>query len=631
MGSSVEVHVQIKFKRLELDGFMSYQHITIDLEDRGYTRVCGINNNQSDNAVSNGAGKSAWSDAIVWALTGETIRGAKNVANIYLNQGCWVKLDFEVNGDDYSILRSRDHKEYKSNLKIYINGVDKSGKGLRDSEKLLSDYLPDLSASFIGSVIILGQGMPERFTKNTPSGRKEILEQLSGSDFMIQDLKDRLQKRATFLSQQLRALSDENIKLSTSIDLIKAHIIEVNKNIESLDNADQLLATVSTLSDQLNSLKANRKVLDEKLTEVNLEIKSLNAEIIQIQNQRYADERAAIDSISNLVTEAHSTRATLKAEHASLTAEIKRLESIRDTCPTCGQKLKDIIKPDTSGLRSRLESVTAELSTINTTLEELELAKTNQLNSIKAKYSTIEKTNQAKNDELSRSLINLERDIENQDYQISSKNAELFKIEAQLDSIETLKKNLADTLSDLENNLESINTNLLYNVEESRKLSEHKKVVDKFLTLTARDFRGYLLSNVIEFIDKKAKQYCMDIFDTEAISFVLNNNNIDICYSGKSIEALSGGEQQKINLIIQLALRDMLCSFMDFRCNLFVLDEILDNVDAHGSQKILNLISKKLFDIESIFIITHHDNELNIPYDNELYIIKDENGISSLR
>ena len=85
-----------------------------------------------------------------------------------------------------------------------IDGKDCSGKGIRDSEKLLAQYLPDITASLLGSVIILGQGLPQKFTNNSPSGRKEVLEKLSKSDFMIEDLKSRVTSRRLELQKTIR-------------------------------------------------------------------------------------------------------------------------------------------------------------------------------------------------------------------------------------------------------------------------------------------------------------------------------------------------------------------------------------------------------------------------------------------
>ena len=74
----------------------------------------------------------------------------------------------------------------------------------------------------------------------------------------------------------------------------------------------------------------------------------------------------------------------------------------------------------------------------------------------------------------------------------------------------------------------------------------------------------------------------------------------------------------------------MLSRYLDFSSNILVLDEIFDNLDEVGCQKVLNLISNKLVDIESIFIITHH-TDISIPYDNELVIVKGKDNIGRVQ
>lgn len=144
-----------------------------------------------------------------------------------------------------------------------------------------------------------------------------------------------------------------------------------------------------------------------------------------------------------------------------------------------------------------------------------------------------------------------------------------------------------------------------------------------------RDFRGYLLSNVINYINSKAKEYCKDVFSTELLDFELSGNNILISYNKRDYENLSGGERQKIDLIVQFAIRDMLCKFLNFSSNIIILDELFDNLDSFGCQKILDLISSKLTEVENIYIVTHH-SDISIPYDNEIVVEKGVNGISRI-
>jgi ABC-type transport system involved in cytochrome bd biosynthesis fused ATPase/permease subunit len=74
----------------------------------------------------------------------------------------------------------------------------------------------------------------------------------------------------------------------------------------------------------------------------------------------------------------------------------------------------------------------------------------------------------------------------------------------------------------------------------------------------------------------------------------------------------------------------MLCTYLNFNSNILVLDEVFDSMDVTSCQQILELISNKLSDVKSIYVITHRQ-ELNIPYDKIVTIIKDSNGISTIQ
>ena len=169
----------------------------------------------------------------------------------------------------------------------------------------------------------------------------------------------------------------------------------------------------------------------------------------------------------------------------------------------------------------------------------------------------------------------------------------------------------------------------MYNNDEIDSYNNHISVVNKFSTIVNRDFRGYLLSGIISYIEKKSKEYSQVVFQTDKIKFYLDGNNISISYDDKPYESLSGGEKQKVDLIVQFAIRDMLCRYLNFSCNLIVLDEIFDNLDAKGCDNVLNLISAKLTDVRNIFVVTHH-SDLNIPCDYELTVVKGIDKISRI-
>ena len=155
------------------------------------------------------------------------------------------------------------------------------------------------------------------------------------------------------------------------------------------------------------------------------------------------------------------------------------------------------------------------------------------------------------------------------------------------------------------------------------------EIVNKMNTLIKRDFRGYLLTNIIDYIANRIKEYSLTVFGTDDFIFDIDGNNIVISYDGKDYESLSGGEKQKADVIIQLSIRDMLCNYLNFSSNILVLDEITDSLDIVGSQNVLNLISSVLSDVESIYIISHH-TDFSIPWDEEITIIKGNDKISRI-
>ena len=250
--------MKIIFDTIKIENFLSIGEAEISLKDRGYCLVNGVNKNPKDSAKSNGSGKSSIFEAIAWALSGETIRGAKNVVYMFQPGGTLVDLTFQVDKDTYEIIRTKEHKKYKTDLKIYINGEDKSGKTLTDSKKLLANYLPDLSISLIGSVILLGKGLPQRFTNNTPAGRKEVLEQLSKSDFMIEDLKKRVQDRKFYLNKELRSYEDKLLEIANSL---------ATKVYEEAAKANQASQANSGESTKDESTKKNDDVVDAEFEE----------------------------------------------------------------------------------------------------------------------------------------------------------------------------------------------------------------------------------------------------------------------------------------------------------------------------------------------------------------------------
>ena len=619
----------INFKRIKFSNFFSFKYADIDLTNRGYTIVKGVNNNPIDNSQSNGSGKSSIWEAISYALTGTTIRGVKDVVNNKGDDGAIVELEFDIDNDHYRVCRYKDTKEFKTDLKIYINGEDKSGKGIRDSEKLLAQYIPDLNAQLIGSVIVLGQGLPQRFTNNTPSGRKEILEKLSKSDFMIEDLKNRINDRKQVLAKKLRDVEDTILTKKTRQESIKDQVEATKNRLNSMGDTVELDSKINDLKASLEvtgvNLGNDKVKLDNLFTDLNNE----RSQYSMISDRKSAEVNDVESKYKQEIDDQNELISTHKLKISSIKNEINRIESIKDVCPTCGQKIPNVHKPDATNLKEDLTKEQEALDVLTEKLDNVKTKKTLEIDAISKKYDSLKEESYNRGNELRKSYDDLKRIIDDKQRLFDNDKNQLAKLESTRLSYDTLKNDLIKTIDNLEQSARAIDEELLYNYNIKSDIEARQAVVNKMFTLATRDFRGLLLSNVINFIDQKAKEYSLEVFGTDKLDFKLDGNNIDIMYDGKQIESLSGGEAKKVDIIIQFAIRDMLCKFLGFSCNILVADELFDACDRLGCQKIIDLISNKLCDIESVFIVTHH-SDLNLPEDSIITVEKDENGISRI-
>lgn len=621
--------MRVNFKKVILHNFLSYAHSEFTLTDKGTCLVEGTNNCKKDNAKSNGSGKSTFISAICYALTGETIQGVKNdLKNIYIDEDlCYVTLLFSVDDKEFEI--TRFHKP-KSDLKIKVNGEDVSGKGIKESELILGNYIPDLNKNLLTSVILLGQGLPNKLSAHTPSGRKEMLENLSKSDFMIEDIKRRLSARQEELKNNKLENNNLILKDTTLLSTTKTQLEEVNNKLIELSKQVDLDSEINSLKEDYNNKKNTFNNIDNLSKELKDKIEAIEKSEKEFENKEFTKltnlSEELQTSINNQSEQVYSTRAKINA----LDSEIKRLESIKDICPTCGQKIPGAVKQDTTKQHAELDAFKESLKELTNKQLELNSKKI----SLKENYNKAIKENKDAN----KDLVNLQKRNYN-DYmnQLDKLESEMTSLNKQIIYKETLKETLNKQLeeyknkesvlkikeSDLTKELEKLNT-------ASLDLDSHLDVLKKMDTLVKRDFRGYLLSNIIEYINSKAKEYCSSVFETNDIEFKLDGNNIAIEYAGKQFDGLSGGEKQKVDLILQFAIRDMMSKYLDFSSNILCLDEIFDNLDYQATQAVLNLINSKITDVESMFIISHHSDELSISCDSTIKIIKNEEGISSI-
>ena len=594
----------------------------------GYSIVSGKNNMETDGAVSNGSGKSSIFNAICFALTGETAQGlSNNVENIYTDPNdCWVEVEFTADNDEFVVRR---YKTPRSDMKIYVNGEDRSGKGIKESQQILSNYLPDLTSRLIGSIIILGQGLPYKFTYNAPSSRKTILENLTKSDYMVQTIKDKLDTRKEDLRQRLRLYEDKRVEIDTQRKIYSDRLIKLNKELDDYNECSSdcdVDEQLSEIEDRLKQYESSLKELNKKKTNFNNKINNILTKKSSLVSKGNDLLNSKLEFVEKDLLKSRSDAIECKSNEKQLEQELKKIESIVGVCPTCGQKIPNVHKIDTTDLKEKLKS--AKL--ITKSILEKETSLTN----------TKKKIIDDHNKEMNERLKTYDEDVEAVKSDIMSVEIDINNINKlqQLDikaaeRLKNVQENYSKVISEIYE-VDSLLTKLYtdkLSVESSIiDVNEHLRTVQDLITLAKREFRSALLVNVVAYMDRKAKEYSKDVFGNESLSIIVDDNYIDVLLNNKYYEALSGGEKQKVDIIIQLVLRDLLSNQLNIHSNILVLDEGLDFLDSKGSEAILNLIQNKLSDVESMFIISHHVEELNISYDTKIQVEKGSDGISNI-
>lgn len=568
----------IEFSKVVIKNFMSIGEASINLKDRGLTIVKGVNNYEPK-LDSNGSGKSSIFESIIWALTGSTTRGLKNVTNRYVSEKLsFVELEFKLNGINYNIKRSELPKKQ---LIIQEENKDISGSTYTKSNDILKDKLGELTYDRLISIIILSQGLPGRFSDLSPSARKIRLESLSGTEDQLDKLVNQVDYYYNEVSDRL---NEAALKAKRLEGVISSLVAANNRLLETINEELIEEAEIKSLDyDELNKLS---KEYPSKL-------KILREQLLSITNRENFLRRSLLDIRTSI------NRRSLEVE------QVKKLVCSyeKGVCPTCGSPLKNLsinLEEELDKLSRLLESLSSDKEdegNISKILSDLDF-ESKRINSEITVLSELDKNNQnlmLKVSQVQSAISNLRKSIESNQSEIEKAENELSDINSSISSDQLF----LSMVSYLKNNL-------------------------------TRKFRTYLVESVVQFMNEKLAQISSYLYKIQGtVSVKCNGNNIDIYLGDRELVSLSGGETRRVDLILQLAQRSLCEYYSGFSCNLLVLDEILDYLDTSGVDSVLSMMQSKTSDVDTIMVVTHR-SDLSLANDDEIIVVKDNKQVSSI-
>lgn len=648
--------MNIKFEELDIEGFRSIDRISLKLSDQGIVIVKGINNYE-DLASSNGSGKSSVFEAIIYALFEETSSGDRDIENRILGQGCSVVLKFSIDDVSYKIIRQS--KKGKGTVVLYRNDEDISARNKSDTNKLIISILGINKAIFLDS-IFLSQNAVTNLPSLSPTARKERLEILTNTDNAINNFKTFLKEKQTMyeskhvdcqleinkINGKEESLQQQKDKLQAQINDIKIQIEERNKlgNIEDLDKQIQeynieinninnkipeLDNQIEMISKSINELKNEQKVYEEKRVNKDQEV----------QNQR--------DKCNDLQKEITRVENVISYNNMDIDRINKEIEEIKnsDTCPTCGRKYDNVneehiqkVIEDKNKEIKELENKNIENNNYIKNLQ-LELDKEIEVGkNLKKEFENLNSLYNDKNEQVSEQQTNL-INTNNQKTQllnsIQNMQVQIDAINKQKDDILKIEipnsKQYEDMVQDIDTQLNNLNKLKEDKNNELNELDNYINAIKHCIQLVTKDFRTFLLKNSLSYLNKILKDYSSQLFSNESdlIYISENDNKLDIMLGNATYESLSGGEKTRVNIALLLAQKSLANMIGNISCNIIILDEILGYCDALAENNVINLITKELESLETIYMISH--KEIPIGYDAELIVEKNANGLTHLK
>lgn len=648
--------MNIKFEELDIEGFRSIDRISLKLSDQGIVIVKGINNYE-DLASSNGSGKSSVFEAIIYALFEETSSGDRDIENRILGQGCSVVLKFSIDGVSYKIIRQS--KKGKGTVVLYRNDEDISARNKSDTNKLIISILGINKAIFLDS-IFLSQNAVTNLPSLSPTARKERLEILTNTDNAINNFKTFLKEKQTMyeskhvdcqleinkINGKEESLQQQKDKLQAQINDIKIQIEERNKlgNIEDLDKQIQEYnVEINTINNQIPELDNQIEMISKSINELKNEQKVYEEKRVnkdqEVQNQR--------DKCNDLQKEITRVENVISYNNMDIDRINKEIEKIKnsDTCPTCGRKYDNV---NEEHIQKVIEDKNKEIKEFenknienNNYIKDLQLELDKEIEvgkNLKKEFENLNSLYNDKNEQVSEQQTNL-INTNNQKTQLLNS---IQNIQVQIDVINKQKddilkieipnsKQYEDMVQDIDTQLNNLNKLKEDKNNELNELDNYINAIKHCIQLVTKDFRTFLLKNSLSYLNKILKDYSSQLFSNESdlIYISENDNKLDIMLGNATYESLSGGEKTRVNIALLLAQKSLANMIGNISCNIIILDEILGYCDALAENNVINLITKELESLETIYMISH--KEIPIGYDAELIVEKNANGLTHLK
>ena len=429
----------------------------------------------------------------------------------------------------------------------------------------------------------------------------------------IKAVKDEAQAKAddyemievSVAERELQALRDRAFPLAESKNTL---VTERNNNLESLNAAIQRQqqgknfrikfqtemeghqAAIQRFHDMGTCPTCTQLVSDDTKARIEGEY---NPQIQELQDKLNQLDKVA-EGVATLIDD-H------KAQDDKLVADIATIDSQLDTMRKEADEIVDNIKQLRRDIQGFHDMAEVESSSLNRQRQEKILDIRKALNT---RFEDITGSLQKTREQASRDISSINNKIGELNGRRAPLVASIADLERKLSVQPTPTAPLEKEISDLEAELETL-------YERREDADEELQDLQHLLFFLKDDqTKARIIALYLPFLNSKINEYL------EALNMFLDitvDDTFEITMSaagrkGQSIFSLSTGQRGRLNLAVTLALRDVANLKASVQCNLFVLDEILENMSERGVQESVEMLKHK-FGGNNLFVISQREQE----------------------
>ena len=618
----------MKILNVGIENFLGMGSANVQMNRPGITLVEGVNND-SDAALSNGAGKSTLFEAVLWCLYGVTRRGLRgdDVVNRHAGSGCRVDVVFEANGTTYNVARTRKSSSTPTaHLTLHeYGGTDLTKGTVKDTQTELDGIL-GMSATVFQRAVFFGQGDVKPFAALSDAELKAVFEQALGLTWYSEN-RAKMAGYLAGLKQTIERGTTEARLLESELELKRHKVEACRESIRQAEEAERVWSKQRT--DEISTLTEDNQRRREESSDAAKKAAVLAAQI---------DEKAsALEKLNELNVQlgnaisAKSRDAAVAGSLLSSTSKAaesidKRIHSIQGmggtTCETCLQPV------DADGIARVALSLASERDELNKRIVETR----REFDEARAKMGNLQTMDKQLQDKVKKVSDEITEGRSEHRALVTKQtiiDSDVAKIEARINE---LKDELSEGAGHQRDEVVKLHSTLdILEADVDVAMSRINDANDAIADATAKQadasllvsalgnggVKSYVFDTVTPELNEWANKYLQVLEPDMSVEIAtvtkLKSGEyrekfsvaVNCTSGGNSISALSGGEQQKVNLSVALAFNRLMRSMMTGDAPLLVLDEPFEALDSGSSDQVLELL--KVLDADSLYLITHNE------------------------